>query len=236
MKMNSKRLIAGIFVFLFVLSSFVSAAEVDDKNIFQKIWDYLFSIEEEPLLAPGGPIIELQTTNQDKATLGYPRWKMHMTSNGNIWVLNSDDRDQLFLSTDYGVNWDGFADNYGFPYGGNLNYAGQVRYSIDYHASLSGDSLGNLFVTYPVASDHSVRYRKVVFPSNLSDHITPASDVFPDKNDWTVASHATNNIRSNVVVTNTEVFIITRVDNDAAENVKYYVRTSMKLLRSNKFI
>ncbi len=42
----------GVFVFLFVLTSYVSAVDIDDRNIFEKIWDFLFNYGEEPQLAP----------------------------------------------------------------------------------------------------------------------------------------------------------------------------------------
>ena len=46
-------MIVGIFVFLFVFTSLVSAAEVDDRNIFEKIWDFLFNYGDGPQLSSG---------------------------------------------------------------------------------------------------------------------------------------------------------------------------------------
>ncbi|MBT4835154.1 hypothetical protein HON86_00865 [Candidatus Woesearchaeota archaeon] len=210
--MKFKKVFVLMFLVIFVSSSFVSAEDFSDRNFIQKILDFFFDVNDKsPLLAPGGQILELQITNSPKVTLGYPRWKMHMGQSGNIWVLNTDDRDQLFLSNDYGVTWDGLFDS--LSEGWDVENAAEIDYGMNYHASFAGDSVGNVFVTYPVDSSNEIYYNKINAPANSDTDIE--SQIF-------VIDHPTNNMRSNVVTSANEVFIITRADNDISENVKYF--------------
>ena len=210
-KMKFKQLFVLIFLAFFISSNFVSAGDSSDGNFIQKILDFFFDVEKGPLLAPGGPIIELQTTNSPAVTLGYPRWKMHVGSSGNIWAFNTDDRDQLFLSNDYGVTWDGLFDSSSGTW--DVNTSAEIDYGMNYHASMTGDTLGNIFVTYPIDATNEIYYNKINAPANSDGDI--GDPIF-------VIDHLTNNMRSNVVTSANEVFIITRADDDANENVKYF--------------
>lgn len=228
--MNSRMLVAVLLISI-VLPSAVYAADPGFFEPLVNFFDFLFGTEEaeEPRFAPGdiGPINIIDSTQESKATLGYPNRKMFMdTSDSNhIWALVADDRDQLLLTEDGGNNW-----NYAFDYdsgGFDVDYALQIRYSMSYHAALSGDSSNNLFVTYPVDSVDEIYYLKVSAPSNTSNEVGP---------EWLVNTDTGILKRSDVLVTDTDVWIFSRTAGDSVGNLRYFRYDKDNNLQDSGFV
>ncbi|KKQ55398.1 MAG: Coagulation factor 5/8 type domain protein, partial [Parcubacteria group bacterium GW2011_GWA2_38_13] len=126
----------------------------------------------QPASSTPPPTIQTLVSSVDGGTLGIPRWKMFMdpANSNRLWALVADDHDQLLLSNDGGVSWTGFTDSASQTYASR--YAGEIRANIDYHASLAGDSSGNLFVVYPTSpSPYALYFRRISAPANASSLI-----------------------------------------------------------------
>ena len=160
------------------------------------------------------PTIQTLVSSVDGGTLGIPRWKMFMdpANSNRLWALVANDHDQLLLSNDGGVSWTGFTDTASQTYASR--YAGEIRANIDYHASLSGDSSGNLFVVYPTSpSPYALYFRRITAPANASSLIG---------NEWSAPVDANYPKSGNVVVTDTDVWVFSRTSYETtAGNVRY---------------
>ena len=170
------------------------------------------------LLAVPVNATQLLESSSPSPTLGFPRWKlyMHPLNSSLVWLLSSDNRDQLWHSNDAGETWTAMSDLEPDPY--DSIYASRVHPYLDYHASMYGDSSGNLFITHPspwtISGDNSsdIAYHIVHNPANTSNNIDPFKTIDVDRG---IVG------RSNIVANDQYFYIFSRTSGDATGNLRY---------------
>jgi hypothetical protein len=157
---------------------------------------------------------QISTCRADGCTLTIPRYKMFMsaTNPNTIWAMFERSSANLMKSTDGGLNW-----------GAGIT----VRSYLDYHSSLDGDSLGNLYVTDPGSGN--VYFRKINAPAasatDMQTPLTLTSAFIP-------AGVAT---RSNVLVQDSNnIWVFYRTSSSAVGNVRYFHSTNGGATFSNE--
>lgn len=155
-------------------------------------------------VAYGAPT-QVSTCQSESCTLTIPRYKMFMslTDPNTIWVMFEKSSGNFMKTTDGGTTW---------------STPITLRSWIDYHASLSGDGAGNIYMTDPGSGN--VYFRKVNYPAvatgDMNTAITLTSAYLP-------AGVAT---RSNVLAQDeNNIWVFARTSTNTTGNVRYFHST-----------
>lgn len=137
--------------------------------------------------------------------MGIPRWKgfAHPADPDRLWLTVADwgaHSNHLVYSTNGGLSWN-------LP---EIHLPDD--YALDYHAALSGDASGNLYVVFPYGSQ--IQLRRVRYPAQSSSDLDPLR----------VVHTGTSQPRASVTVqpTNQRLWVFTRESYIPAENVRYH--------------
>jgi len=148
---------------------------------------------------------QISICRSDGCTLTIPRYKvfMSLTDPNTVWAMFEKSSGNFMKTTDGGATW---------------STPITVRSWIDYHASLSGDGVGNIYVTDPGSGN--VYFRKINSPAvatgDMATPITLTSAFLP-------AGVAT---RSNVLAQDEDnIWVFARTSINTTGNVRYFHST-----------
>ncbi len=148
---------------------------------------------------------QIATCRSASCVLTIPRSKLFMspTDSNTLWAIFEKSSGNFMKSTDGGQTW---------------STPITIRSYLDYHASLSGDSQGNLYITDPGVG--GVYFRKVNAPAvqatDMSAALTLTSAFIP----------AGVSTRSNVLAQDaSNIWVFARTSTNATGNVRYFRST-----------
>ncbi|RJO58995.1 hypothetical protein C4546_04155 [Candidatus Parcubacteria bacterium] len=157
--------------------------------------------------------VQVSTCSNYSCTLTIPRYRLFMSQNdpNDLWLAFPNSRYNDFKkSNDGGLTWNATEPD-----------ALTVKGYMDFHASISGDSQDNLYLTDPGPSAGIVWFRKIRAPgetaTDLNSPITLTSSFIP-ANIWT---------RSNILAQDSNnIWIFYRTSNSPVGNVRYFRSTN----------